>query len=374
MKTFYFLGLLFILIGITGCSGDVIDPGTESPPSVTAGDTAVTETVQARMETVTEAYEAIGTVRPLTETRIEAQVTAQIRDIAVSAGDPVEKGAVLIRLDDRQLQARADQARQALTAAQEQLRQAEQAQAAAQAGFTQAKGDYERSKNLHAAQAIPLQKLEQDKSIFLQAKARLNQAKSGISSATAGIRQAEEVIREAEIAIGFTRIQAPESGVILERLADPGDLAIPGKPLLMIQTSGFLRLEAHVPEGLIQKVTPGASLEAVIDSIDRTITATVDEILPYADPLTRTFMVKASLPHLTGLYPGMFGKLKIPVASRPMVQIPVRAVRNVGQLELVTLADGEQLQTRYIKTGRRYDGWTEVLSGLSGTETLAVLP
>jgi multidrug efflux pump subunit AcrA (membrane-fusion protein) len=105
-------------------------------------------------------------------------------------------------------------------------------------------------------------------------------------------------------------------------------------------------------------------------TLNQRVDATVEEIIPYADPQTRTFLVKAALPTLQGLYPGMFGKLLIPVEEHKVVLVPRVAVRRVGQLELIYVKEDEAWHTRYIKTGQAHDTHVEVLSGLAGGETI----
>ncbi|MCP4688347.1 MAG: efflux RND transporter periplasmic adaptor subunit, partial [Desulfobacterales bacterium] len=222
------------------------------------------------------------------------------------------------------------------------------------------------------SQAATSQQLERAEADFLQAKAGLSRAKEALSGGDAKIRHAEEVIKEAEIALGYTRLKAPEDGEVLKRLVDPGDLAAPGKPLIMLQTAGSLRLEAHVREGLIQKAAVGASLQVHISALDQTLPSTVEEVVPYADPKTRTFLVKVSIPPTSGLYPGMFGKLLIPIREHPVVVIPAEVVRKVGQLELVWVREGEAWKRRYIKTGKEIGASLEVLSGLNGGEILGM--
>ena len=106
--------------------------------------------------------------------------------------------------------------------------------------------------------------------------------------------------------------------------------------------------------------------------VDREAEAVVEEIVPYADPQSRTFLVKSGLPAMPGLYPGMFGKLRVPAETHEVVTIPAAALRKVGQLELVTVKVNGQWVTRYIKAGRSFDGRIEVLSGLDGGETVGV--
>jgi len=321
-------------------------------------------------QTVTDWYEAVGTVRPRTETRIEAQVTAQVVSIKVRPGDSVAKGDLLIVLDDRQFNSRLDQARQGLKSARAGREQARQSISAAEAALEQAQSEYRRKEKFFKSQAATSQQLEQAQAAYLQAKANLSRTQEALTGAEAGIRQAEEVVREAEIALGYTRITAPESAQVLERLVEPGDLALPGKPLLSLQTAGFLRLEAHVREGLIGKVAPKDRLDVRIDTLEKTVAATVEEIIPYADPKSRTFLVKAALPPIEGLYPGMFGKLLIPVATHQAVVIPTAAVRRIGQLETVQVKRKDRWQRQYIKTGKHIGSGVEVLSGLAGDEQI----
>ena len=132
----------------------------------------------------------------------------------------------------------------------------------------------------------------------------------------------------------------------MKRLVEPGDLAFPGKSLIFLQTSEYLRLEAFVREGLIKQVEPGRDLSVTIDTLGKTVDAVVEEIVPYADPQTRTFLVKAAIPHMPGVYPGMYGKLLIPVNEHQVVVVPRHVVRQVGQLELVKVKEGDQWKTR----------------------------
>ncbi len=335
-------------------------------------ETAVTSVGEASIQTITDWYEAVGAVRPRTEVRVEAQITARILKVMAGAGDKVKKGQLLISLDNRQLLSKLDQAKLGLKSAGAGKKQARQSVAAAEAAFKQARADYERTKKYFQSQAATSQQLERAEAAFLQAKAGLSRTKEALSGSGAGIRHAEEVIKEAKIALGYTQLKAPEDGEVLKRLVDPGDLAGPGKPLIVLQTAGSLRLEAHVREGLIQKALVGASLQATISALGKTLPSTVEEVVPYADPKTRTFLVKVSIPPTPGLYPGMFGKLLIPIREHPVVVIPESAVQKVGQLEMVWVKEGEEWKRRYIKTGKKIGASLEVLSGLNGGEILGV--
>jgi RND family efflux transporter MFP subunit len=347
---------------------DRIEPGAFAPvnrPSFNPDKKA-----SAVIEESDQWYEAVGTVRPRTETRIESRVTGQILAVQVNPGDTVEKGALMVSLDSRQLTTRLDQAKQALKTAEAGREQARYGLDAARAAFKQAQANYLRVKGFFESQAATAQELEAAESYYRQAEAGVKRAEEALAASEASIRQAQAVVKESLISLEYTRILAPQAGVVLKRFVEPGDLALPGKPLVALRTSGALRLEAHVREGLITRVTPGASLKVDLETLNQQVDATVEEIVPYADPDSRTFLVKAALPIVDGLYPGMFGKLRIPAARQRIVTIPWSAVKRVGQLELVQVQSGDGWQLRHVKTGERLGDRIEILSGLDGTETI----
>jgi len=355
-----------VWILLNGC--DKIKPGTftdvEKSPFIPV------QTIAAEVREVDQIYEAVGTVRPKSETRIEARVTGQVLDVQVRPGDHVDKGALLVSLDSRQATSRMDQAEQALKTAEAGREQARHALEATRAGFKQPRASYNRVQRLFTSQAATAKDLEGVESTFHKAEAGVKGAEEALAVAEAGIFQARALVNENAISIEYTRILAPEDGIVLQRFVEPGDLALPGRPLVALRTSGALRLEAYVREGLITRMTPGAALQVNIETLGRLVTATVEEIIPYADPNSRTFLVKATIPPVEELYPGMFGRLLIPVGRQRIVTIPWSAVRRVGQLELVRVKTDDGWQARHVKTGVRLGDDVEILSGLDGTETI----
>ncbi len=352
-------------------AGEPIAPGF-----VTAGEETKPadpeRTTKAEIRNIQEWYEAVGTIRPRTEAKIEAQVMAQVTDVKVKPGDRVGKGDLLVVLDNRQLNSKLDQAGEALKSAISSKNQARQSVASAEAAFAQAEADYRRFKTYYESEAATKRQLEQARSAFLQAEAGLKLAKEALTGANSGIEQTRQVVKEAEIAVGYTQIKAPESGEVLKRLADPGDLALPGKLLLVLQTADGLRLEAHVREGLIRQISMGDILPAEIMALGKRIDSEVEEIVPYADPQTRTFLIKAAVSNQPGLFPGMFGKLLVPVREHSAVLVPRDAIRKVGQLEMVEVKFENGWKRCFIKTGKNIEEKVEVLSGLSGNETVAL--
>jgi len=366
------LGLGFLMLYMAGFfASDKIDPDevrSRGEESLKSG-----QTVQASIETITEFYEAVGTVRPQTETSIEAQVTGRILEILVRPGDRVSKGKLLIVLDSRESQARLDQARQGMMSAMARREQAKQAVTAAEAVYAQAESEFERVKVYFDSEAATSQDLEKAESVYLQARAGVQRAQDGLRGAEAGVKQAKNIVEGAEVALDYTRITAPEDGEVAKRLAEPGDLAWPGKPLVVLQTREALRLEALIREGLIHHVQPGTSLQVVVGAINKTLTGEVEEVVPSADPMTRTFLVKVGLPEYKELFPGMFGRLLVPIEERRVIVVPETAIMRVGQLEMVAVKTEMGWQRIYVKTGKKLMGdKVEILSGLTGNELLAL--
>ncbi|MCK9240459.1 MAG: HlyD family efflux transporter periplasmic adaptor subunit [Desulfocurvus sp.] len=314
----------------------------------------------------------MGTIRPRTETSIEAQVTARIVEVRVREGDFVKRGEVLVVLDDREHAARADSAAQARASAQAGLEQARQGVSEAKAAFDTAAAQYKRIKTLFAGRAVAQSEMDQAEAAYLQAEARLSQAREAVAGAQAALGRAAKQYEEADIARGYTVIRAPEDMEVARRTAEPGDLAVPGRALLVVQTAGSLRLEAFVREGLVARVRPGTELPVAVGALERTVPGVVEEVVPAADPTTRTFLVKVGLPDLPGGYPGMFGRLLVPAGRRPAVLLDARAVVRTGQLETVRVRDGDAWRTVLVRTVPAGGGEVEVLAGLEGGQTVAL--
>lgn len=351
----------------------VIKPGTvatgarkkEVPPEKTA---------RAKTEKIRQWYEAVGTVRSHTMANISARVSGRILSVPVKSGSLVKKGDQLIHLDNREFQARLDQARQGFKEAEANRERAEQALAAARSEFKETESNYRRVKTYLEQEAATRQNLERAEAGYHKAMAGVKQAKKGITAASARVEQAKKVMEEAQVALGYTVIDAPQSGQVAKRLVDPGDMAWPGKPLLVIQAPGSLRLEADVREGLISKLSPGMKLPVSIDALNLRIEGDLEEIVPSAEAASRTFLVKVNIPAAEGLYPGMFGRLHVPLGERKAVMIPKSAIRRIGQMEVVRAEDNGRWLNLFVKTGKEIDGKVEILSGLTGNERIALDP
>ncbi len=367
---FLAFGAAIVLYAAGVFGGARVAPGRGEAPRDLGAPAA---TARAEMVRVPAVEEAVGTVQSRRRVELSAQVVARITEIRADAGDLVTRGAVVVKLDDRELRARADQARQALAAAEAARDRALQARARGDALLAQAKARFERVQALHKGGAATEQQIEDAEASFLEAEAGVADAAAAIAAAEAQIQGARNVVTEAEVALGYAEIASPLDGVVTERLVEVGDLALPGRRLLVVLDQKALRFEAEVREGLVARVREGATLDVEIPAAGATVKGTVAEVIPAADPRSRTFRARIDLPSAEGLYPGMFGRLRLPVGEREIVRIPSAAIVRVGQLQTVVVNDLGRWVRRYVTTGRALpDGAVEVLSGLRGGEEIGL--
>jgi membrane fusion protein (multidrug efflux system) len=291
--------------------------------------------------------QASGTISSAQHSTISSKILARIDDIPVRAGDVVEQGALVVRLDSRDLEAR-------LRAAREDI-------AGARSDLALARSERERIASLYESNVASRQQLDR--------------ATATYEVATAKLEGAEQRAEDAEVALSHGEIRSPVNGRVIDRLAEPGDTAAPGAPLLRIYDPGTMRLEAPVREGLATRLTPGQKLRVRIEALDLTLEGEIDEIVPAAEPGARTFLVKVRLPDQTELYSGMFGRVWVPAGTGRRLVAPEEAFERIGQLEYATVvgSDGSP-RRRLVTTGPEAGpAGVEVLSGLSAGERV-VLP
>jgi membrane fusion protein, multidrug efflux system len=299
--------------------------------------------VRSQPEIVTESVP--GTVQATDATLIGSRIIGSVVRVNVRAGARVTQGDLLVELDDQALQAALEQRRQEY--------------AGAKATFEEARLARDRSNSLIGSGSI--------------SQAALDKANADFRVAQANAERAERAVAEAEAAFGYSKIRAPMTGTIVERFIEPGDTATPGRTLLRLYNPGRLRVEATLRESLVRQVGTGDKVTARIDALDVAVPATVEEIVPAADPGSRTFTLKALLPQVDGLFPGMFARVMIPLGTEERIRIPHNAVQQAGQLEFVYVRTAAGDERRFVRiAGQQTDGTVIVRSGIANGESVVV--
>jgi RND family efflux transporter MFP subunit len=305
-----------------GC-GSKSEPGASQP---LPGAPVRTLVIETKSRVATE--EVVGTVRAKLRSIIEGKVSGKIEQMLVVPGQQVKADESLAVIDAREVQARYDQA---------------------VAVRQQAEADLKRFTSLF------------EQKILSQAEFDNAQAKARVAIAS---------VTEAETLLGYTKVTAPFAGVITRKHADVGDLATPGKPLLEMEDSTALRLEADVPEAVVGKLTLGDQLPVRISALEKELAGVVSEIAPAADPNSRTFLVKLDLPGTPGLRAGQFGRVAMPVGETSALRVPASALVQRGQMELVFIVAENKAHLRLVKTGKRIGNEVELVSGVAAGEQI----
>ncbi|HVZ17366.1 MAG TPA: efflux RND transporter periplasmic adaptor subunit, partial [Terriglobales bacterium] len=306
--------------------------------------------------------ESTGTVRAAESAQLSSQVLAYVTGVTVHEGDHVKKGQVLVTLDDSQLRAGTERASAAVTAADKET-------SAAEANYNLADATVKRYENLFSKKSVSPQEFDEVKARYQAAQAQLEQAHAGQA-------QARAALAEARTMQGYTRLVAPFDGEVTDKRVEVGNLAAPGMPLLTVENTRRYRLEANVNEKDIALVRIGMMAPVKIESVTaEPISARVVQIVPAADPASRTFVVKLDLPNLPNLRSGLFGRISLTKGTRDMLLVPRTAVLDRGQLQAVYVIGNDQVATlRYVTLGHEQEKNIEVLSGIESGEKLVADP
>jgi RND family efflux transporter MFP subunit len=363
--------LLALLNLFSGCGR--IEPGNSGGETV---ETVTAEVAVVKAERSANYYEAVGTIKAQTASTLSGKILGTIKTVNVREGDHVTKGQVLILIDDRQVDSQLKQAKAAMAEARGGEAASASARDAAKAGAELAQVTYKRYLKLKEDNAASLQEFDQIEMRSRQADAALKQAEATLEAAGQRVKQTEAAVASAEISRKDAVISAPFDGIVTARMVDVGDLSSPGTPLMDIEKTGSLEVEAIIPEEYIGLVMLQQGLDVTVPALqDVPFEGRVKSIITAADPKSRTFIVKAALPEVAGMHSGMFARINMPKGDEDMVLIPSSAVVLQGQLTGVFILDEEnKARFRIIRTGRKTGMRVEVISGMKDGVRYVVSP
>ena len=301
-----FLPLFLLLVFLSAGCGEKKQTVSAAPPIVR--DVAL---VEAQRATVPDYVEAMGTVRAAQTSQLSSQIVATITAIRAIEGQHVRKGEVLVVLDDAQQQAAVERATAGVNAARQDI-------AASDADYNLANSTLARYQTLFERKSVSPHEFDQVQAHAKAAAAHRDQAQAGLAQAKAAEIQARS-------ALSYTRICAPFDGVITEKRVDPGALATPGVPLLTIEDTRRFRMEVTVDEHEIGLIRPGAAANVVVDALGE-FPGKIVQVVPAADPASRSFLVKAELPAAARLRSGLSGHVRFNRGERQAITIPRTAV------------------------------------------------
>ena len=317
------------VLGPTGCRKDpAAGPGGAGPPPTQV------VVIEARSIPVSETLSLVGSIAPNESVEIRAETDGIVQEINFNEGERVEKGHLLIRLDESKFAA---------------------ALAEADAALKLSQSNFERAKQLSIDKLISQQEFDQTASIFA-----VNQASVDLKR-----RQLQD-----------TRILAPFAGIVGARLISPGQVINRTTPLTWLVDLDPVKVEVDVPERYLSQVFLGQTIQFVVAAFPtERFSGEVYFIAPQLTSSTRTALIKARIPNPAAkLKGGMYANLDLTLQLRESaIVVPEPALMHNGDVITVFVVDETGIaQVRPIQVGIRLAGKAEVLTGLKEGEKVVV--
>lgn len=315
--------LLFAAALLAACESESPEPGSWKA-------TATVVTQLAEIRPVVDEIEALGTARANESIEIQPRISSLVERIVFEEGQLVEKGALLVELENSEIVA---------------------GLALAEASLSESRSLYNRSRSLADTDAISASSLEQ-----LLAQVQVDEAQ----------------VEAARARLDNTRIRAPFSGNIGLRRVSPGSFVSNSTVIATLDDVSVIKLDFSVPEVFLPVLAQGMTVAA--ESLvfpDRVFEGTVASIDTRLDPVTRAVQVRAVIPNSDGLLkPGMFMSVDLKRNRGDKVVAPEQAIVPEGGSQYVFVVADGVAEKRAVELGRRMPGYVIVESGLRAGESV----
>ena len=316
--------------------------------------TPAVEAVQIGSENVVPVTKGTVIVGPIISGELKAEKEATVRaevggsmvEVAVLEAQPVQRGALLGRIETRTLEDAKQSAASAVRSAENQL--------------SVARREAERTEKLVSAGAL--------------ASRDLDVVHNSVTAAEAQVADAKARLASADRALGDTVIRSPFQGIVSKRTVNAGDVVSPGTELFMIIDPSSMRLEASVPSDDLRALRVGAIVEFTVRGYDEAFQGRIERVAPQADATTRQVPIYVSIPNVGGrLVAGLFAEGRVVNQSANGIVVPTNAVNtaNPSMPWVLRVANGKTERVD-VTLGLR-DPRTElvtVASGLSDGDVL----
>jgi RND family efflux transporter MFP subunit len=296
--------------------------------------------------TISTVTEVASTANAMQHATLSTKWMGTVTEVLAHEGDNVRDGQVLVRIDARELTAKASQIAASI--------------ADAEAMYAEASTNAARFKALYADSAAT--------------RAQYDASVTGLTRANAARNAARAAKAEMDAMSSYATLRAPFSGVITLRQADPGAFAAPGAPLITVQDVSTLRITGSADAATVRTLRRGQTLPATIDG--EPVTATVEGIVP--GQAGNVFTVNATVRNrvdAAGHYryrAGSAATLHVPTGTKSAVLVPNSAIVTDGDLTGVVVRTANGDERRWVRLGVATPTHTEILSGLTAGEQIVV--
>ncbi len=319
---------------------------------------------------------------------VGAKVAGRVKEVKVDTGSSVRQGDLLMTLENEDLDLRAKQAEAQLEQARAKLglkpgeddAKLDPARVPSvvqeEAIRNEARSNYERAQSLVSQKAISTEELQQRLATLEVAEARVLSALNGVDEqlAIVGVRQAElGVARQVR---ADADVRAPFDGLIQQRFVAPGAYLPVGQPVVSIVRIDPLRFRGGVPEREATRLRVGAKIRILPEGVPQPLEAELTRISPALEMASRALMIEADVPNPGArLRAGLFAEAEIVVDDTARtLALPASAISEFAGVEKVVAVSDGKAEERLIRTGRRREGWVEILQGIQVGDLIAADP
>jgi len=262
------------------------------------------EFAEVKRAPIAEQIVVVGNLIGEATVEVVPRVNGRLQAVAVKLGDPVSRGQVIARVEDREIQEQVRQAEASHQVARASIRQRE-------ADLKLAKTNLERSQNLYQRELLPQQTLDDTQARYEAAQAQLDLAR-------AQFEQARARLDELKITLSNTIIVSPVDGFVGKRFLDPGAFASTNAPIASVVDISRVRMVANLVERDVRRVPPGTPAQVEVDAFPgEKFTGRVSRVAPVFDPATRTAEMEIEVPNPGfRLKPGMYARVQLTVDTR----------------------------------------------------------
>lgn len=312
-----------------------------------AGAPRAVRVVRAELRPMERALQVVGALSAREEATVAAQVSGQIEKSLVDLGDRVEAGQELVLIDTASYEAM--------------VRQSAANLARATAAAANAARNLKRT-----------QDLQQDK---IASSSDLDAAVSEAEKAQADVKAAEAADAIARLNLERSRVRAPFSGAVAQRVASAGDYVSVGAPIVRLVQNDPLRLRLEVPERESVAVRVGQLVRVRVEGDTNVYSGRLARVAPAIRESDRMLQIEGDVPDQGALRAGLFARAEIIVnESEPAVSVPANALVVFAGLEKVLVVRDGKAMEKSVVTGRRDGEWVEIVSGLNPGETVVLDP
>lgn len=342
-------------------------------------------------------FEATGSLAADEQTDVAPAVGGKVVSVGVDLGSYVERGTVLVRLDDRDARIRLDQATAQVAQSEAAVRQAEAKVglrpgqqfvpervaevASARVALELAEKQLRRFERLVETGDVSRSSYDQQKSqrdqLQEQYEVQLTAARqnyAAVETARAAVASSKTQIAQARKAIADAVVMSPMSGYVLDRPADVGEYVTTSSKIATIVRTNPLRVRMDIPEQALSAIREGQSVSVNVSAYpDRSYSGRVHHVAPSVTPNSRTMAVEAQVENSDGsLKPGQFATVRIlqPQTS-PALLVPVRSVRTEASTSYVFVIKNGHAERRIVQLGQTEGDLVEIKTGLAAEEQVA---